>query len=189
MTGDIPPYYCHKDINTDIRGLYVNVETLVLEYFKKTTMEKDPLWINITEIIMNKVRFLDVINDFASNNEGENISQERAYKIGDNIEAIKKIPDRDFLEQVIPVKATIKEAIDIFYIVNSSGVNLTDAELALAQISGYWPKAREEFKAKLEELKSRGWVFKLDFIMYVLLATMYQQGSKMEKLHAAENKE
>ena len=66
---------------------------------------------------------------------------------------------------------------------------LTDAELALAQISGYWPKAREEFKVKLEEMKSRGWVFKLDFIMYVLLATMYQQGSKMEKLHAAENKE
>ena len=189
MTGDIPPYYSHKDINTDIRGLYVNVETLVLEYFKKTKMEKDPLWINITEIIKNKVRFLDVINDLASKNEGEHISREREYQIGDNIEAIKKIPDRDFLEQVIPVKATIKEAIDIFYIVNSSGVNLTDAELALAQISGYWPKAREKFKEKLEELKSRGWVFKLDFIMYVLLATMYQQGSKMEKLHAAENKE
>ena len=32
-------------------------------------------------------------------------------------------------------------------------------------------------------------MFNLDFIMYVLLATMYQQGSKMDKLHAAENKE
>ena len=189
MTGELPPYYSQKDITNDIRGLYVNVETLVLEYFKKNIMEHDPLWINITEIIKNKIRFLDVINHLASKNEGEHIPREREYKIGDNIEAIKKIPDRDFLEQVIPVKASIKEAINIFYISNSSGVNLTEAELALAQISGYWPKAREEFKAKLEELKSRGWVFNLDFIMYVLLATMYQQGSKMEKLHAAENKE
>jgi len=189
MTGEIPPYYSPKDISTDIRGLYVNVETLVLEYYKKTTMEHDPLWINITGIIKNKVRYLDVLRDLVDRNEGEHISREREHKIGDNIEAIKKIPDREFLEQVIPVKASIKEAIDIFYIVNSSGVNLTDAELALAQISGYWPKAREEFKVKLEEMKSRGWVFKLDFIMYVLLATIYQQGSKMEKLHAAENKE
>mgnify|MGYP001169414450 FL=1 len=189
MTGEIPPYYSPKDISIDIRGLYVNVETLVLEYYKKTTMEHDPLWINITEIIKNKVRYLDVLRDLVDRNEGEHISREREHKIGDNMEAIKKIPDREFLEQVIPVKASIKEAIDIFYIVNSSGVNLTDAELALAQISGYWPKAREEFKVKLEEMKSRGWVFKLDFIMYVLLATIYQQGSKMEKLHAAENKE
>ena len=189
MTGEIPPYYSQKDITTDISGLYVNVETLVLEYFKKIIMEHDPLWINITDIIKNNVRFLDVINLLKSKNEGDDIPREREHKIADNFESIKKIPDRDFLEQVIPVKASIKEAIDIFYIVNSSGVNLTDAELALAQISGYWPKAREEFKAKLEELKSRGWVFNLDFIMYVLLATMNQQGSKMEKLHAAENKE
>ena len=189
MTGEIPPYYSQKDITTDIRGLYVNVETLVLEYFKKNIMEHDPLWINITKILKNDVRFLDVINLLKSKNEGDDIPREREHKIADNFESIKKIPDRDFLEQVIPVKASIKEAIDIFYIVNSSGVNLTEAELALAQISGYWPKAREEFKAKLEELKSRGWVFNLDFIMYVLLATMHQQGSKMEKLHAAENKE
>ncbi|MEX1013861.1 MAG: hypothetical protein WDZ80_01755, partial [Candidatus Paceibacterota bacterium] len=85
--------------------------------------------------------------------------------------------EREFLEQVIPAKATIKEAIDIFYIVNSCGVNLTDAELALAQISGYWPQARAEFKTKLEELKSKGWVFNLDFIVYALLASVHRQGS------------
>ena len=81
-------------------------------------MEHDPLWINITEIIKNKVRYLDVLRDLVDRNEGEHISREREHKIGDNMEAIKKIPDREFLEQVIPVKASIKEAIDIFYIVN-----------------------------------------------------------------------
>lgn len=189
MTGEIPPYYKKDEIMHDIRGLYVNAETLALEYYKKTIMEHDPLWINITEIFKGNVRTRDIVDQIETKNEGERLPREQENKIDDNIEAIKRIRERDFLEQVIPVKATIKEAIDIFYIVNASGVNLTDAELALAQISGYWPKAREEFKAKLNELKERGWVFNLDFIMYVLLAIVHHQGSKMEKLHTPDNKE
>ena len=189
MTGEIPPYYTEKEILNDIRGLHVNIETLNLEYYKKTSMENDPTWIDITEIFKGNVRTRDIIDTLEQNNEGERLPRERENKIDDNIEAIKRIKEREFLEQVIPVKATIKEAIDIFYIVNSSGVNLTDAELALAQISGYWPTAREEFKAKLDELKSKGWVLNLDFIVYALLATVHRMGSKMEKLHAAENKE
>jgi hypothetical protein len=51
-------------------------------------------------------------------------------------------------EQTIPVKARLRDAIDIFYLVNSSGVSLTDAELALAQMSGYWPDVREQIKTQ-----------------------------------------
>jgi uncharacterized protein with ParB-like and HNH nuclease domain len=50
MTGNIPPYYSEKEIENDIRNLYVNVETLDIEYYKKTIMENSPLWVNITEI-------------------------------------------------------------------------------------------------------------------------------------------
>ena len=60
-----------------------------------------------------------------------------------------------FPEQTIPIKASIREAIDIFYKVNASGVALTEAELALAQISGYWPQARDQFKAKLAAFGER----------------------------------
>ena len=66
-------------------------------------------------------------------------------------------------------------------------MNLTEAELALAQISGYWPEARELFKKKLFALEKEGFVFKLDFLMYVLLGCLYHLGSDMTKLHAAEN--
>lgn len=189
MTGEIPPYYSPKEILHDIRGLYVNVETLSLEYYRKTTMENDPAWVDITEIFKGNVRTRDIIDNLEERNEGERLPREKENQIDDNIEAIKRIREREFLEQVIPVKATIKEAIDIFYIVNSSGVNLTDAELALAQISGYWPTAREEFKAKLDQLKAKGWVLNLDFIVYALLATVHRMGSKMEKLHTADNKD
>ncbi|HHB78564.1 MAG TPA: hypothetical protein ENK85_04965 [Saprospiraceae bacterium] len=152
-------------------------------------MENDPTWVDITEIFKGNVRTRDIIDSLEARNEGERLPRDRENKIDDNIESIKRIREREFLEQVIPAKATIKEAIDIFYIVNSSGVNLTDAELALAQISGYWPKAREEFKSKLDDLKAKGWVFNLDFIVYALLATVHKQGSKMEKLHTSDNKE
>ena len=189
MKDEIPPYYKEEEILHDIRGLYVNVETLSLEYYKKTIMENDPLWVNITSIFKGEVRTRDVIDALEVKNDGERLERNFERLIDDNFLAISRITEREFLEQIIPAKANIKEAIDIFYIVNASGVNLTDAELALAQISGYWSKAREEFKEKLEELKARGWVFSLDFVVFILLAVTHQQGSKMSKLHTADNKE
>lgn len=189
MTGNIPPYYSEKEIENDIRNLYVNIETLELEYYKVKTMENNPLWVNITDIFKGKVRERDITDELEKKNNGERLPRERENVISNNIRSIERIEDRDFLEQIIPVKATIKEAIDIFYIVNASGVNLTDAELALAQISGYWPNARDLFKKKLQDLEKQGWVFKLDFIVYALLAVIHKMGSKMEKLHTSDNKD
>ena len=54
---------------------------------------------------------------------------------------------------------------------------------------GYWPEARERFKQKLVELEKQGMVFKLDFIIYVLLGIIHQMGSKMDRLHSKDNKE
>jgi hypothetical protein len=189
MRGDIPPYYTEKEIENDIRNLYVNVQTLDLEYYKVKLMENNPIWVNITDIFKSNVRYGDVRDELEKRNNGERLSKDEDRNIENNFAAIREIEGRDFLEQIIPVKATIKEAIDIFYIVNASGVNLTDAELALAQISGYWPSARDLFKKKLQFLEERGWVFKLDFIVYVLLAVTHKMASKMEKLHTADNKE
>lgn len=189
MTGNIPPYYKKHEILVDIRNLYVNVETLALEYYKITMMENDPLWVNITDIFQGKIRYRDVIQQLELKLDGERVEREKSDLIDDNFRAIEKIKDRDFQEQIIPPKASLKEAIDIFYIVNASGVNLTDAELALAQISGYWPEARDLFKKKLVELEKNGFVFKLDFIVYVLLGILHKMGSKLDKLHSQDNKE
>lgn len=189
MTGNIPKYYKEDEIMNDIRNLHVNVETLELEYYRKTLMVNNPIWVSITDIFKSKIRYRDVVESLEKLNGGERISREKENKIDDNFRAIEKIRDRDFQEQIIPTKASIKEAIDIFYIVNASGVNLTDAELALAQISGYWPEAREKFKKKLKEMEQSGFAFKLDFIIYVLLGVLHHNGSKMEKLHATDNLE
>lgn len=187
IRGEIPPYYTQEEIKQDTRNLYVNVDTLDLEYYKPNKMEDDPVWVNLTDIFQKMVRHRNIIK--ALEQEGEEVSPEREDRIEDNIAAIARIPDREFLEQTIPIRATIKEAIDIFYIVNASGVNLTDAELALAQISGYWPKARERFKAKLTMLERDGFVFNLDFIIYVLMGVLHHGGSDLSKLHSEDNKD
>jgi hypothetical protein len=186
IRGELPPYYTPVEITHDTRNLYVNLETLELEYYARQRMEKNPLWVNLTAIFKRTIRSRDIIRQLENR---ETISHEREDLIDDNFKAVERILDHEFIEQSIPIKATIKDAIDIFYIVNASGVNLTEAELALAQISGYWPKARERFKTKLQALEKTGFVFGLDFIVYVLLGVLHNAGSEMKKLHTSDNLE
>lgn len=185
INGEVPPYYTLAELVNDTRGLHVNVETLELSYYMKTRMENNPSWQNITDVFKGNVSAFDLQALFAA--AGRTLGMEELKKLNDNIAAITRIRDRDFPEQTIPVKANIREAIDIFYKVNASGVALTDAELALAQISGYWPQARDLFKAKLAELEKHGFVLKLDFVVYVLLGCLHHMGSDMRKLHDASN--
>lgn len=184
VRGQLPPYYTEEEIANKIWDLYINVCTMELEYYKKNQMENNPRWVLITDIFTNKVNALNVIKDITATVE---LSNDDQFSIMQNMNVIVGILKRDFLEQTIPVKASLREAINIFYIVNSSGVNLTDAELALAQISAYWPDIREQIKGKLFKLAKQGWVFKLDFFIYCLLGVLYHLGSKMEKLHDISN--
>lgn len=191
IRNSIPPYYTKDEIKTNLieLKLYVKIDdkNAELQYYKPKTMSNNPCWVSITDIFQKKIRSREIISALKRN--GLEVSEEQQDIIDDNFSKIEKILDREFLEQNIPVKASLKEAIDIFYIVNAGGVNLTDAELALAQISGYWPNAREVFKKKLVELKDDGFDFKLDFIVYLLLGTAYHMGSDMKKLHDPNNKD
>jgi hypothetical protein len=187
IKGDIPPYYTTAEIVQDTRGLYVNLETLELSYYMKSKMEKNPAWHDITEIFRSKLSAFDLQIQYKE--LGRELTMDELKQLNDNINAINRIKDREFPEQTVPVRASVREAIDIFYKVNASGVALTDAELALAQISGYWPQAREKFKQKLQKLKAEGFSFSLDFITYVLLGCLYHMGSDMRKLHGEENLE
>lgn len=187
IRGELPPYYSAPEILNDTRGLYVNVETIELSYYSKQRMQNNPLWQNVTDIFKKRVRSFDIVRELGD--RGEAVPNERHALIDDNTRKIENVLDHDFPEQTIPPKASIREAIDIFYKVNASGVSLTDAELALAQISGYWPQARDTFKKKLAELGEQGFVLKLDFLVYALLGCLYHQGSEMQKLHGPENGE
>lgn len=84
MTGEIPPYYTAEEIENDIRNLYVNVETLELEYYKIKTMENNPVWVNITAIFQKKVRERDVTDELEKRGNGERLPKERELTISNN---------------------------------------------------------------------------------------------------------
>jgi len=187
IRGEIPPYYTIEEIGkNDVRGLFINIMTMELEYYKKTSMENNPAWVDITRIFKSETNALEIIKELS---EKQDLSTDEQLKVVANVGNVQKIKEREFLEQSVPVRASIREAIDIFYRVNSSGVNLTDAELALAQISGFWPDARKHIKKKMFSMAEHGWVFKLDFFIYCLLGVVHNVGSKMEKLHDPSNKD
>ncbi len=186
IRGEFPPYYTAAEIMADPRGLYVNVDTLELAYYMKIRMERNPLWLDITELFRGKIDAFDL--EPACSAIGKSLTIDELKRYNKNINAIKQIVGREFPEQTIPIKANIREAIDIFYKVNASGVALTEAELAMAQICGYWPEARDLFKVKLAELEKSGFGFRLDFLVYVLLGCVHHMGSDMRKLHAQDNK-
>lgn len=187
IRGQLPPYYTAAEIMTDTRGLHVNLASLELAYYMKSRMANDPYWQNITDVFKGKVSAFDLQASFAALDT--DLGMEELKRLNDNITTIARIKDCDFPEQTVPVRASIREAIDIFYKVNASGVALTEAELALAQISGYWPQARDLFKAKLAQLGQEGFAFRLDFLVYVLLGCVHHAGSDMRKLHGEENRE
>ncbi|MCY4263650.1 MAG: DUF262 domain-containing protein, partial [Gammaproteobacteria bacterium] len=186
VRGEVPPYYTAAEIN-DTRGLYVNLETLELLYYIKSRMENNPFWQNITDVFQKKIDAFILQGQVEA--AGNQLPRDHLQKINTNINAIVNILERDFPEQIIPPQASIKESIDIFYKVNASGIALTEAELALAQISGYWPEARDLFKKKLSELSNQGFVLRLDFLVYAILACMYSMGSDLRRLHGEENLE
>ena len=171
----------------DTRGLYVNLRSLELSYNVKMRMQSDLFWRSITDVFTGKVNAAMIMNEF--NKSGKTMADDDLTEIINNINAVTQIKERDFPEQIIPTKARVQEAIDIFYKVNASGIALTDAELALAQISGYWPEAREFFKKKLAVLKKNGFVLKLDLIIYILLGCLHHGAADMRKLHSPDNDE
>src|SRR5436190_9873736 len=90
IRGEIPPYYKLEEITHDTRNLYVNVETLELQYYKKNQMEPNPRWVNLTDIFQKKIWAKDVIRALGD------VSRELDDRIDDNFKAIERIPDRDF---------------------------------------------------------------------------------------------
>ena len=107
MRGKIPPYYIDNDIKSYILDLHVNVNTLELEYFKPKYMLNDPLWIKLTDIFTNKVKAMDVRRNLK---EQGLLSDELETRIDENFELIKSVESREFIEQQIPITASIKEA-------------------------------------------------------------------------------
>ena len=107
ITGNIPPYYEDKEITNDTRGLFVNLENGELQYYKKTIMENNPLWVELTEVFQDNNK---ILMNLLNKDEFKPISE----KILETHGKIKGILQTNFVEQVIPIEANIRKQLTYF---------------------------------------------------------------------------
>ena len=164
LTRDaIPPYYTEQDIKNDPRGLFFDLSTGDFQYYQVQRMRNNPVWVAVTECFgSDTVKVFDIAKAKASEDEDPFVL---AQCYNDHLNQLRNILERPYPVQTVPSDADIDAAIDVFDRVNSGGTKLSEAELALAHITGKWPQARREMKRKSEELGSRRYAFDLTFFV------------------------
>lgn len=160
--GAIPPYYKPEDISNDPRNLFFDIDTGDFQYYQATRMQKNPTWIAVTDCFTNQPKIFDIAKQKLAPGQDP---FELAQRYNENLTRLLNIGERDYPIQIVPTSAHIDDAIDVFDRVNSLGTKLTDAELALAHITGKWPKARQAMKDKMRELAAHRFSFDLTFLV------------------------
>ena len=94
-----------------------------------------------------------------------------------NFNKLNHIKRLELFTQEIPKSSTFSDAIDIFDRINSKGVQLSQADLALTHITAIWPEARREMKIVLDKLKSEGFELSLTITTRLLIAKSTGRGS------------
>lgn len=163
--GEPPPYYGLKDIAHDPRGL--EFDLVEGEFRTPRDGVRPPAWIPVPECFQDAPDYVSIAKTVTGLQQGEALTI-IVEQCVNNWTRLRSILDYDYPVQIVPVSATLNEAIDVFDRVNSSGTKLTPAELALTHISGKWPEARQTMKALLDQLAAHHFHFDLDFLVRTL---------------------
>lgn len=183
LTQDaIPPYYRPEDIKEDPRGLYFDLESGDFQYYQIRRMENNPTWVSVVSCFeASAVKVFEIAKAKATD-EGDAFQLAEQYN--DNLNRLRGVVERPYPIQTVPADAEIDAAIDVFDRVNRLGTKLSEAELALAHITGKWPQARQSMKDKGDDLaKVR---FGLDLTFFVRSLTAVVRGRALfETIHDA----
>lgn len=131
-------------------------------------MKNNPTWVAVTDCFAGSKT-----NPFEVAKQKLTLGQdpfELAQRYNENLTRLRNILERDYPVQIVPSSAHIDVAIDVFDRVNSLGTKLTDADLALAHITGKWPQARQVMKDKIDQLESKRFAFDLTFMVRSLIS-------------------
>jgi hypothetical protein len=162
---EIPPYYREEDIKQDPRDLYFDLDSGVFQYYQVTRMRNNPAWVAVTDCFTDSVSPFTIAKQQVGDGEQVDGLAKRYY---DNLTQLKNIMKSTYPIQIVPATASIDDAIDVFDLVNSQGTPLSKADLALAHITGKWPKARQVMKDKIDELEAKRFTFDLTFMVRCL---------------------
>ena len=172
IKGDIPPYYTEADLKNDPRHLFFNVGTADFQYYQKSRMENNPLWLSVIDCFdEEKVEPYDISEQHVNGHEEADF-KDTMKVVSSNLNKLRLIQKQQYPIQNVPKAATIDEAIDVFDMVNSQGTKLTDAELVLTHITGVWSQARRVMKKKIQQMQDVGFEFNLDLFSRFMVVTL-----------------
>jgi hypothetical protein len=177
---NIPPYYRPEDIRTDPRDLYFDLDSGDFQYFQVTRMRGNPTWVAVVDCFREgAVNPIDVAK---AKTDGDIDPFQLAERYYASVTRLRNVLEHDYPIQTVPPSADVDEAIDVFDRVNSLGTKLSDADLALAHITGKWPQARQVMKKKIAELSERRFWFDLTFMTRCLTAVVKER-ALFETIH------
>ncbi len=184
----IPPYYTAADIKEDPRGLFFDLDTGDFQYYQVKRMQHNPTWVSVTSCFeSDAVKVFEIAK--AKADDPETLVQ-LAERYSDNLMRLRTIIQREYPIQTVPSDADIDAAIDVFDRVNSLGTKLSEAELALAHITGKWPQARQAMKDKSADLARRRFDFDYPLTFLVRNLTGVVEGRALfETIHDAPREE
>lgn len=168
MEGEPPPFYEGEKLFFD---LHFNLVKEEFAYYKKTQMQNNPEWIQVTGFFkkglaafLQDVTAMDaVVRDFYFANMAKLTKLE---KIRTYLYYMKELTELD-----------MDRVVEVFDLVNSSGTRLSKSDLALAHICSKWPEARERFWEAQKFYADEGFAFDLSF--YTRLTSIVATGSAL----------
>lgn len=165
VKDEIPPFYSEEDIaqRKDPRPLYYNLETRELRYYKPSEMKNDPRWVRVADCFkQDKVDPKAIAREIA---DSDTERFEIFARLSDSYDAIRRILEKSHPIMHVEDGASLRRALIVFKRVNKNGTELSDADIALAQMCGMWPETRRVFKEKLRELAKYDFDFDLTFLI------------------------
>jgi len=185
IIGEIPPFYTDRDIKYDPRDLFFSLDTGEFQYYRASLMKGSRLWWRVVDCYKEKVKVFEIAKKQAAT---DSEVADLAERYTDNLNTLRAIRDIDLPEQTVPSHATIDDSIDIFDLVNSQGTPLSDADLALAHVTGKWPGARATMKEKIADLEKHNFHFRLSFMTRALTGVVVRR-ALFETIHERKKPE
>jgi hypothetical protein len=169
--GKPPAFY---EGETLFFNLYFYLPTEEFEFYQKAKMANDPMWVAVTPFLQKG------INHWLS--ESDQLPTDLRDLYLKHLAKFNKLDSiRNYAYHLDEVTdKPVEEIVTIFNLVNSSGTELSKADLALARICVGWPEAREVLKASQQHFEVAGFNFKLEFftrcISAVAVGNTYFEG-------------
>jgi len=161
-------------------GLRFHLENEVFEFYQPVKMKDEPLWIDVTELMLKGTAGL---GDFIAR---LSVQPAHAARVGDFVGRLSRllgIGEIDLhIEEVTGADKSLDVVVDIFNRVNSGGTKLSKGDLALAKICAEWPDGRDAMKAKLRDWAKANYHFNLDWLLRSV-NTVLTGEAKFQHLH------